>query len=364
MTKALRSIAFSKEWAELRGIDLNQRLESGDLLTQEETVDLVNWLRLARTAPVGQLEALERPAVVAADTHYTRVLDARAYFCWRAEVAIHRLSIASGRYGEAAQKLADWKRMIGGLVRGGPSDKKYGLPPELRKRFLDVITPEDPENPFDPAHRYRNQALLLTYYELGLRRAEALVFKAGDLHLAGHRPKVYVHRRPDDPDDPRPDEPLVKTASRVLFVGPKLRGILETWLIKHRSDRARYPGAKKTPFVFVSENGRPMALRTVYDLFVRIRETFPEFPRDFSPHTLRHDWNDRFSALCDEERRAEAERGVPNDERLTHAREMAMRNYLMGWKKHSQRAATYTNRTTEAQSAELILRLQDRSVHG
>jgi hypothetical protein len=54
----------------------------------------------------------------------------------RAEIAIHRISIASGRYDDAAQKLADWKRMIGGLVRGGFSEKKYGLPSELRKRFF------------------------------------------------------------------------------------------------------------------------------------------------------------------------------------------------------------------------------------
>ena len=136
MTKALCSIALSKEWAELRSIDLTQRLESGDLLTQEETVDFVNWLRLARTTSVSQSEESQPPAVVAPDTHYTRVLDARAYLGWRAEIAIHRISIASGRYGDAAQKLADWKRMIGGLVRGGFSEKKYGLPSELRKRFF------------------------------------------------------------------------------------------------------------------------------------------------------------------------------------------------------------------------------------
>lgn len=132
MTKALRSIALSKEWAELRSIDLTQRLESGDLLTQEETVDFVNF---ARTTSVSQSEESQPPAVVAPDTHYTRVLDARAYLGWRAEIAIHRISIASGGYGDAAQKLADWKRMIGGLVRGGFSEKKYALPSELRKRF-------------------------------------------------------------------------------------------------------------------------------------------------------------------------------------------------------------------------------------
>jgi hypothetical protein len=162
MRKTFRSIALSEEWAELRGIDLTQRLESGDLLTQEETVDLVNWLRLARVPSLSQSEEPQPPAVVAADTHYTRVLDARAYFSWRSEIAIHRIPIASGQYGAAAQKLANWGRTIGDLVRGAPSRTKYGLPPGLGKRFLEVIAPESPENPFAPAHRYRNFALLLT----------------------------------------------------------------------------------------------------------------------------------------------------------------------------------------------------------
>ena len=88
----------------------------------------------ARANNIGQQsEESQPPAVVAPVTHYTRVLDARAYLGWRAEIAIHRISIASGRYGDAAQKLADWKRMIGRLVRGGFSEKKYGLP---RKRFF------------------------------------------------------------------------------------------------------------------------------------------------------------------------------------------------------------------------------------
>jgi hypothetical protein len=36
----------------------------------------------------------------------------------------------------------------------------------------------------------------------------------------------------------------------------------------------------------------------------------------------------------------------------------------MGWKKHSERAATYTNRTTEARAAELMLQLQETSANG
>jgi len=379
MAKAMRAVALTLEWAETRGIDLTQRIDSGDLLTQEETTDLVNWLRLSRQKPTNSEEVAVRgakpkqraanardgiPNIVDAGTHYARVLDVRAYIAWRVELAIHRIPIASGRYRDAAQKLADWKTMIGGQVRGGKPAKKYGLLPELQGRFLTIIHPEAPENLFDPAHRHRNYALLLTYYELGLRRAEALVLKTGDLHFSGNQPSLHIHRRADDPDDPRPDEPLVKTADRLLPIAQNLRQAIETWLIRHRADRKRYPGAKKTPYVFVAENGRPMALRTVNDLFIRIRDRFPEFPRNLSPHMLRHDWNDRFSDLCDAERQVQMALPVAPDDRLTHAKEMALRNYLMGWKKHSERAATYTNRTTEARAVELMLRLQEMSANG
>jgi len=118
MAKALRSIALSVEWAAARGIDLTQRIDSGDLLSQEESVDLVNWLRVNRSVAARKVKASVRPPV-AADTHYTRVVDLRAYLSWRAEVSIHRIPIASGRYREAAQKLADWRRMIGGSYVAG-----------------------------------------------------------------------------------------------------------------------------------------------------------------------------------------------------------------------------------------------------
>ncbi|MGM4892161.1 hypothetical protein [Tardiphaga sp. 839_C3_N1_4] len=65
MLKVLRSIAATEEWAALRGGSLIERLETGDLLTQEETVDLVNSLRLARSPAVGGRDASVTREVVA-----------------------------------------------------------------------------------------------------------------------------------------------------------------------------------------------------------------------------------------------------------------------------------------------------------
>src|SRR3954451_20057705 len=82
--------------------------------------------------------------IVDAETHYARVLDVRAYFAWRVELALHRIPVASGRYGDAAQKLGDWKAMIGAQVRGGKRGRKYGLPSELRARVLRILHPDSP----------------------------------------------------------------------------------------------------------------------------------------------------------------------------------------------------------------------------
>lgn len=353
--RSLSSISLAMQWANARGIDLEARLDSLELFTSEETDDLIYWLRIGRATD----RRRRHRATVLPDTVYTRAMDVRSYFAWRAELALHRISVVSGRYGDASRKLEDWKILLGNKIgRGGGSEgAKMGLPEELRPKFLEVIRPDCPENPFEPRHRKRNHALLLCYYKLGLRRAEPLVLKARDLFLAGSRPRIAVFGRPDDPEDPRPDQPSVKTADRVLQVDSVLLQALMDWLIC-RGNRRLYAEAKKHPFVFVAENGEPMASRTVYDLFVAIRTAFPEFGANLSPHTLRHDWNDRFSELCDNVRKEEAGREVDPDRRMTPARETSLRNYLMGWKKNSKTGARYTERSTQAQAQELSLKLQ------
>jgi len=361
LERSLSSISLALQWAITRGIDLDARLDSLELFTSEETDDLVHWLRIGRATDKRRRHRM----TVLPDTAYTRAMDVRQYFSWRAELALHRISVSSGRYSDASRKLQDWKVLLGNKVRGGGGSegRKMGLPEELRPRFLEVIHPDFSGNPFEPRHRKRNYALLLCYYKLGLRRAEPLVLKAGDLILAGSKPRIAVHGRPDDPEDPRPDQPSVKTADRVLQVDAVLLKALMDWLIC-RGNRRLYADAKKHPFVFVAENGQPMAGRTVYDLFVIIRTAFPEFGTDLSPHTLRHDWNDRFSELCDSVKKEEAGREVDPDRCMTDARETSLRNYLMGWKKNSKTGAHYTERSTQAQAQELSLKLQGALSHG
>jgi len=359
--RSLSSIGLSLQWGIARGIDVDARLDSLELFTSEEMDDLVYWLRAGRATD----KRRRHRTTVLADTAYTRTMDVRRYFSWRAELALHRINVSNGRYGDASRKLQDWQVLLGNKVRsgGGSEGRKMGLPEELRPRFLEVIDPAFSENPFETRHRKRNHALLLCYYNLGLRRAEPLVLKGQDLILAGSKPRIAVQGRPDDPEDPRPDQPLVKTADRVLQIDAALLKALMDWLTS-RGDRSLYSDARKHPFVFVAENGQPMAGRTVYDLFVIIRTKFPEFGPDLSPHTLRHDWNDRFSDHCDNVRKEEAGRDVDPDGSMTDARETKLRNYLMGWKKDSKTGALYTERSTQTQAQLISLKLQEAISRG
>jgi integrase len=350
MLNELQAIAMAMAWAECMGIDLNERIEGTRLFTSEEVLSLCNGLR-ERHGP-GSAPAHGAPrAVVCAETHHARCHYVREYIAWRMTTVIHRLPNDDDRFFKARTRLDEFRNQVQSLMPKVRERARIGLPSELQDRFLEVIHPDGPHNPFQSVHRHRNHALLLLYYELGLRRAEPLVIKGADLNLSQIAPTVTIHRRADDPSDPRARQPLTKTAGRVLAISENLRAALETFILRHRSNPRKYRNAKKTPFVFVARSGRPLSLNTVYDMFQVLRSRFPEFPADFSPHILRHSWNDRFSDLADG-------LGTPKEE------EEQARNYLMGWKKTSTRAATYTQRSTRRQANEAILRMQKKSLSG
>jgi hypothetical protein len=86
-----------------------------------------------------------------------------------------------------------------------------------------------------------------------------LGIKIEDLEL-GSKGTLTIHRRPDDPDDPRQDKPATKTAARVLQLSGRLAQIIHEWVLHHRS---KIPGAQQSPFLIVSsKNGNPMSTST------------------------------------------------------------------------------------------------------
>ena len=341
MAHELRAIAIAMAWAEARGIDLDERIGSSKLLAPHEVMSLTDALRLdQRPASTRWTDGL-----VGSMTHYSRCLYVRDYLTWRAQRVNFRINDPQ-RTQVANDRLEAFRTSFDAILPRPQQIGREGVSHEVQARFLEVIHPAHPDNPFQAAQRARNYALLLLYYELGIRLSEALVIKGADLNLSS-APAVTIHRRADDPTDPRVDPPLTKTRGRILPIGETLRAALDDLIMNHRRGRA----AKRTPYVFVSRTGQPISRRMVSNIMERLRDCFPDLPPQFTMHVLRHTWNDRFSELADELNMPESE-------------EKGLRREAMGWGKNSEAAEDYTRHHTKKKADVAILELQNKSLAG
>lgn len=343
MVQELRAIAIALNWADETGLDIEGRIGTATFLLPEEVLSLRDALRVNLKADADD--------PIDPTIHYSRCVYVRDYIRWRGQHVVQRIPNGDPRFLPARVRLDEFTEGMTALLPKLRTKGREGLAPAVETRLREVIEPDHPENPFRRGQRHRNYALLLCYLDLGIRLSEALVIKGADLRLDGPDPTVTIHRRPDDRDDTRLHQPLTKTAARILPLGENLRAALMDWVLKHRTDKTRYPGSKRTPYVFVARNGRPIAARTVHDLFVQMRTVVAGLPPKLSAHLARHTWNDNFSRHADN-------KGMEEEE------EKRLRNYLMGWSKVSAQAATYTKRHTEETASKHSLSLQKKSHRG
>lgn len=345
--QSLAAIGLFYEWAKDEGIDLDERFGTGNLLNNDEVASLAERLRLSKRKTV-QTKAGLVPAPILGDSHGNRLRYLGEYVRWRGEQVVQAMPVSDPRVEPASNRLTRVVEQLSSLATKGSGDVRLGLTLEQQKRLFEVVKPGGSENPFHPGTQHRNCCLLLLYFELGLRKAEPLTLKGNDLLLSGSgMPRILITPRPDDCDDLRKMPALVKTAGRTLPVSPLLARSLDTYVMEHRR---LLPEAKRTRYVFLeTERGHPMSLASVYDVFrVLRRRLAADFGSRFSPHVLRHTWNDRFKA---EAKKA----GLSNADRRT------VGNYIMGWSKTSQQDSNYGLRETEESAQKILLALQNET---
>jgi integrase len=362
----LRALMVFNLCLDARGIDLDARLGAGNVLSLGEVEDLGRLCRrpladLAALFGAGAAEkattSLEKarmkrladsPAEVVPGVAATRLHYIRAYVQW---VAAERLS-RHGLDPAVAARLRDSAQLVSDAIESRiPRDagrnaleQREGLSDEDVAELLRVTDPASPDNPWRDQHtRYRNALLVRWLLHLGLRIGEAL--GVCNFDIVAYQREVTIHRRADNADDPRREQPLAKTRARVLPLSAELLAQTQSYILGHR---AALPWAKKHPFLFVaSRTGRPMTLAAAKKIFQELREKCPLLPRNLSAHVLRHTWNDAFSAKMDSA-------GV------TPENEKQARSYLMGWSPTSDTAAAYTRRYVRAKAREVSLALQEQ----
>jgi integrase len=216
-------------------------------------------------------------------------------------------------------------------------------------RLREVIAPESPDNPWISDHaKKRNELAIRWIFELGLRRGELLNIKV-DPDINFTREEVTIARRADDPEDPRRNQPRVKTRDRKLPLSRELCAMTNHYVIKVRS---KLSGARKHAFLFVADKtGKPLSMSALNKSFVVLRKKCPGLPDTLSPHVGRHSWNDGFSKTMDEQRISEAD-------------EKKLRSYQMGWSETSGTAAIYTRRHTREKAQKVSLKMQADQAKG
>ena len=344
-------------WSESRGIPLEQRVANGALLQGHELDDLwdaaarrVDALS-ARRGRAGEVAGLVgHSAALSRDNAGNRRRAIRAYLAWLTEQRL--FSLGHRQEAQQSYRLAR-DELLGSLDARTARGRKDGARPRQglddceRQSLVEAIRTESEGNPWrDPAVRLRNQLMITLLLDLGVRQGELLALRVEDVDF--RQGQLRLVRRPDDPLDPRVQQPVLKTRGRLLDLRVSVLSMLESYVFGVRGMTAE---ARRHGQLFVStRTGAPLSASSVVKIFHKLRE-LPGVPQRITCHVLRHDWNERFSDSMDRNH-------VPPE------KELRLRQYLQGWDREES-AATYTHRHTQRAANQALLMMQaQRSAEG
>jgi len=223
-----------------------------------------------------------------------------------------------------------------------------GLSEDQLDLLFELFRPESDLNPFkDKSIRVRNRLIFLMLYHLGLRGGELLNIRIRDMDFSSNQ--LVVARRADEKDDPRKDQPLVKTLDRRLPIKDTLAKEIHSYIIQ---ERRKVDNSSKNDFLFVTHKsgptqGQPLS-KSAYKKIIEVVRTASPSLFNLTGHQLRHAWNEAFSDQVDS-----------MDESPSSEQQEKIRSYLMGWREGSGTAATYNKRFIRRRANEAALGLQE-----
>lgn len=231
-----------------------------------------------------------------------------------------------------------------GLVDKGLDEKQMEI-------LFELFRPHSDLNPFsDDSVKVRNRLIFIVLYHLGLRSGELLNIRVRDIDFTNNQ--IVIVRRPDEKDDTRTKQPLVKTRDRRLPLKNTLAKELHTYIL---NDRRLAIKPNQPDYLFVTHKsgptkGLPISISAYQKIMAIVRSASPSL-YDFTGHRLRHAWNEKFSELMDS-----------MDDPPTEERQEEMRSYLMGWMPGSGTASTYNKRFVKRKSHFVALKLQEGKI--
>lgn len=280
LKKYLDTLTLLFWWGETRKIDMKDRLLSGEGFTSDEIlVGIKDFLRMDLSAG--------GDGVVAPETLTGRVGVIKNFVSYHIESAIMRLPSDDARIDRmTAKKVAidnAFDRLTG---EKSYSETRYALSEKASELLLEISDHRSPANPWKPRCRSRNRLIVQLLLSTAMRRGELLKTCVADCEINSATPAIRIVRTPDNPIDPRKDDPKAKTNARLISIPPELARAIDDYI---QNERYRISNSHKTPFLFLNvKNGKPLSLRQLNRIFEQIRLRHPEKIKSLYPHILRH----------------------------------------------------------------------------
>lgn len=246
---------------EERGEKIENRFQKGDLFKEHELDALRDFCQIKFRAQTSKKDSngifilsglREFDEKVSSQTEYGRLTVIAQYTKWLAEQFV-----GSSKDQFTVLQIG---KMENGLKARRPIKKnrnaesgKEGLDEKQIALIFELFRPDSELNPFaDNSVRIRNRLIFLILYHLGLRGGELLNIRIRDIDFGKNQ--LVVVRRADEKDDPRTNQPLVKTLDRRLPMKDTLAQEIHRYILKVRKI---IPNSIKNDFLFVTHKSGP-----------------------------------------------------------------------------------------------------------
>lgn len=287
----LRVLGKVYDWAwQIAGIDLDEHLTGGELLTARQIESLAAYLH-ASNASGG--------SIVTPNTFNQQLTIAENFLTWalypanRGGASILTFEQLSAERDQLRFLFQSFRMRAGRSRRHEPLTE--GEIAQIRRAIAPLEGANGewhfPADGFSPDTALRNWLMFEMALELGLRRGELLKLRLDSLPR-GREEGIKVLRHPDDSSDSRRVEPAVKTAERLLPASRRLLRAIRAY-VTLQPPMGRVKG--RSPYLFVTRSGEPLAIDTARDLIEIIGQRSDVKP--LSWHRLRHTWAERIALV-------------------------------------------------------------------
>lgn len=278
---------------------------------------------------------------VSKDTHMYRWGVFKRIFDYWTDQQILELSHRDPDFRNLVAKKKILLAEISRLKVPSSSRRLSGLDKNVVQELIHISRVDSIENPWIKRDRLRNQIIIDIFIRLGVRAGELLKITLPNVQLRGRFGTITIERLINDKDDPRKNEPRVKTFGRIL----ELDDDLTKNISKYLRERRLIPNAKKTKYLIVSHStGSPLSSDTLGLIIKSI--PLKSYSKRVTPHSLRRTWNDLFREYSEE---------------LGFEQEMITQtqNYLQGRMLNSKEAYKYSAKFIEKSAREAHLKFQN-----